>query len=98
MVLGKLLGGLFGGASLGCGAAEEGESIEYNGFTITPLIKREGGQFLTAGIIRKTVNGEPKEQEFIRADRHTSPDDAKQLSISKGRQIIDEQGDRLFTT
>ncbi|MEO1017606.1 MAG: HlyU family transcriptional regulator [Pseudomonadota bacterium] len=96
MILGKLFGGLFRGGSDQAGGDEEGEAVEYNGYMIVPLMRRDGGQFMTAGIIRKTINGEPKEEQFIRADRHSSPDDARQLSIAKGRQIIDEQGDSLF--
>ncbi len=96
MVLGKLFGGLFGKDSVDKDSKEEAESVEYKGFTITPLMRRDGGQYMTAGIIRKSIDGVAKQEEFIRADRHSSSDDAKQLSIAKGRQIIDEQGERLF--
>ena len=33
---------------------------------------------------------------FVRADTHGSADQAHDFAIVKGRQIIDEQGDRLF--
>jgi hypothetical protein len=34
--------------------------------------------------------------DFVRADRFSSKDEAASLTISKGRQIIDEQGDGIF--
>ncbi len=37
-----------------------------------------------------------KEQRFIRADRFTSLEDAANHAIIKGKQVIDEQGERLF--
>ena len=72
------------------------DAIDYNGYQILPQPKQQGGQFLTAGIIRKAFGEQRKEQTFIRADTHTSFDDACAHTIRKGQQIIDEQGDRLF--
>ena len=37
-----------------------------------------------------------KEHRFIRADRFASLDDAVSVALSKGRQLVDEQGERLF--
>jgi hypothetical protein len=37
-----------------------------------------------------------KEHQFIRADTHHSRDEAVQFTISKAKQIIDMQGDRMF--
>lgn len=94
MVLGALKK-LFGGGD-GGGAERTAEAVEYNGFTITPAPKPHNGQFLTAGYIRKGQGESLKEHHFIRADTHASADQAASFSISKGRQIIDEQGDRVF--
>ncbi|AVO45646.1 HlyU family transcriptional regulator [Phreatobacter cathodiphilus] len=71
-------------------------SLEHKGFTITAAPFRNEGQFQTAGTITKTVDGVPKEHTFIRADRHASMEDAVTFSLAKGRQIVDEQGERLF--
>jgi hypothetical protein len=71
-------------------------SIDHKGFTITAAPFRNEGQFQTAGTITKTVDGVPKEHKFIRADRHASMEDAVTFSLAKGRQIVDEQGERLF--
>ncbi|WP_299398345.1 HlyU family transcriptional regulator [Pelagibius sp.] len=86
---------LFGGGG-GETAAPSAEAIEYKGFQIQPAARRQGGQWLTAGVIRKEVDGEVREHSFLRADTHASQQDADDFALVKGRQIIDEQGDRLF--
>lgn len=88
------LGRLFGGGDSGNG--REGEPEEYQGYTITPAPRPQNGQFLTAGSIRKNFPEGVKEQGFIRADTHQSFDAACAHALAKGRQIIDEQGERLF--
>ena len=37
-----------------------------------------------------------KEHRFVRADTHQSRDDAIEFTISKAKQMIDMQGDRIF--
>jgi hypothetical protein len=37
-----------------------------------------------------------KEHSFVRADRFTSLDEAADIAVAKGRQIIDEQGEKIF--
>jgi hypothetical protein len=71
--------------------------IEYRGFTIrAEPFRADGGQFQTAGTISMEKNGTTREHRFVRADRLSSADDALDFSIAKGRQIVDEQGERLF--
>ncbi len=86
---------LFGGEASG-GAPKSLKSAEHKGFTIEAQPYKEGGQFQLAGVISKEVDGARKEHRFVRADRFTSIDEAADFAISKGRQIIDEQGERLF--
>ena len=93
MGLKSLFGKLFGSAD---DAGTPGESVDYQGYRITPHPKPQGGQFYTAGRIEKEFPEGAKEQYFIRADTHASKDDAMQHAVVKARQIIDEQGDRLF--
>jgi len=50
----------------------------------------------TAGIIEKDIDGETKQYRFVRAETHASRSDAENFALTKGRQIIDEQGERLF--
>ena len=79
-------------------AKEEAPSapVDHKGFTIRAAPFAADGQYQTAGSISKEIAGETKTHEFIRADRHASREDAVTFSISKARQIIDEQGERIF--
>ncbi len=72
------------------------KSAEYKGFTIhaTPFV--EGGQHQLAGVIEKEIDGEVKSHRFIRADRFPAADQAADFAIVKGRQLIDEQDEKLF--
>ncbi len=90
------IAGFFGGG--GAKKPVEAQSESYKGFDIIPEPKRQGSGWVTAGIIRKTVEDESKEQRFVRADTHSSREDADAFSIRKAQQIIDEQGVNLFKT
>ena len=92
----SLFSKLFGSAGGKPAAAKEGEALEYKGFRIHPAAQPQNGQWLTAGFIRKEVDGVIREHRFVRADTHASPDSANDFALVKGRQIIDEQGDSLF--
>lgn len=88
-----LLSKLFGGGA----EKAEGEKFmgeeEYKGFRIRAVEMKVGGEFQLCGLIDKQVGEEIRTHRFIRADRTTSRDDAASLALSKGRQIIDEQGE-----
>lgn len=75
---------------------DAGDVVEYGEFHIVPAPRKEGGQWRIAGIIRKEIDGELKEQEFIRADLITDRGEAETLIVNKAKQIIEEQGDKLF--
>lgn len=79
------------------GAEKTAAAVEYEGYTIQPAPKSQGGQFLTAGVISKAFPDGVREHRFIRADTHTSHDAACEHAVFKARQIIDEQGDKLFS-
>ena len=88
---------LFGGVKRGEDAAEApGPAVEHNGFRIRPAPFRADGQFQTAGVIEKDFPDGAREYRFIRAEKHASSDAAAEFAVMKGRQIIDEQGDRIF--
>jgi hypothetical protein len=87
---------LFGGSS-STDEAKPSEPVEYNGFTIRAAPYKAEGQYQTAGSITKEIGGALREHKFIRADRHASFDDAVEFSLSKARQIVDQQGERMFT-
>lgn len=86
---------LFGGGAADKAPSEEAP-VDYQGWTVIAAPISEGGQFRTAGIIRREVDGAVKETRFIRADNHASRDAAVDHSVRKAQQIIDEQGDRLL--
>lgn len=90
-ILKKLFGG--GGDS---GETARRDAVDYNGYRIRPAPYAADGQYQTAGYIEKDFPDGPKEYHFIRAERHSSADDAASFAISKGQQIVDEQGDRIF--
>jgi hypothetical protein len=88
---------LLGGGSRGSAPkAVAGRTEEYKGFTIAPAPYLEGGQYQLAGTITKEVGGSLKEHKFVRADRFSSAEDAVEFTLIKARQIIDQQGDKVF--
>lgn len=75
---------------------ERGPAVEYKGFAIAAVFRRQGSQWQTAGVIAKTIGDELKEHYFIRAETHGSREAAAEFALIKGRQIVDERGDRIF--
>ncbi|WP_367718482.1 HlyU family transcriptional regulator [Nitratireductor sp. GISD-1A_MAKvit] len=73
-----------------------GEAVEHKGYSIQPTPFSADGQFQTCAVITKEVDGVVKEHRLVRADRFPSADLAADQAIRKGRQVIDEQGDRIF--
>jgi hypothetical protein len=71
-------------------------AVEYKGYRIRPTPFRANGHYQTAGIIEKDAPDGVKAHRFIRADTHLSKEDAVAFVISKAKQIIDLQGDRIF--
>lgn len=70
---------------------------EYKGFVIRAIEMKAGGEFQLAGLIEKDVDGALRSQKFVRADRIADREQLIALTLAKGRQIIDEQGDRVFS-
>ncbi|KRA99034.1 hypothetical protein ASD83_00365 [Devosia sp. Root685] len=90
---------LFGGGSAADSAPAGDKALDeesYKGFLIKAIEMRAGSEYQLAGTIEKDVGGELKTYKFIRADRMGSKDDLIALALSKGRQIIDEQGEGIF--
>jgi hypothetical protein len=78
-------------------AAPEAAEVEYKGYLIRPTPYKNNGQYQTSGTIRKDTAEGVKEHKFIRADTYASLDDANAFAIMKAKQLIDQQGDRMFT-
>jgi hypothetical protein len=87
------LAGVRGGGEADAPAAA---AVEYKGYRIRPTPFRANGHYQTAGIIEKDTPEGVKEHRFIRADTHQSKEDAVTFAVSKAKQIIDLQGDRMF--
>lgn len=69
---------------------------EYNGYEIRAMEMKTGSEYQLCGEIEKTVGGELRVKKFIRADKLSSSEEVAKYSLAKARQIIDEQGERLF--
>ena len=87
---------LFGGSP--AAKPEEGPAATeaYEGFTIHAMPYQENGQWQMCGVIEKEIGGEVKPHRFVRADQFSSRDEAAPFTMIKARQIIDQNGERLF--
>jgi hypothetical protein len=72
------------------------EPIEYKGFIIRAAPFKNEGHYQTAGVIEREIGGVRKEHRFIRADAYARYEDAVSFTLTKARQIIDLQGERIF--
>ena len=87
---------LAGGRALGEADTAAAPAVEYKGYRIRATPYRNNGGYQTAGIIEKDTPDGVKRHNFVRADTHQTVDDAINFTISKAKQIIDMQGDRIF--
>ena len=98
--MGSRLGGFFRGLMGSEGGEDDapalGETVAYNGYSIAPACRKQGSQWLTAGVISKPFDDGVKEHHFIRADLHANKSDAEACAVMKGKRIVDEQGDAMF--
>lgn len=94
-MIGKFLGRLFGGSD---GSAGGGvlASESYEGFEIQAAPVSEANGWRVAGVISKSVDGEEKSHQFVRADTCADPDSAASMTVRKAKQLIDERGDGIF--
>ena len=84
---------LFGGNSSDKAASAP---EDYNGMRIYADPIREGNTYRLSARIEQDMDGTTREHRLIRADTFQDADDAASASIAKAKQMIDEQGDRLF--
>ncbi len=87
---------LFGGGGAADAPAKPARVAEHEGYVIRATPFQENGQWQTCGMISKEVGGQVREKRFIRADRFPSQEMAADHAIVKAKQIIDQQGERLF--
>ncbi|AZO11936.1 MULTISPECIES: HlyU family transcriptional regulator [unclassified Mesorhizobium] len=91
----RLFGG-GGGEANEPASAKPAKQVEHKGFLISATPYKAEGQYQTCGVVSKEIDGVVKEHRFIRADRFAGLDDAVDISIKKGIQLVDEQGERMF--
>jgi hypothetical protein len=87
---------LFGWGNARSDERAAAKEVEHKGFLITAKPYLESGQYQLAGTISRSTGEGRQEHAFIRADRFASREAAAEAAIAKGRQLIDEQGDKLF--
>lgn len=85
-----------GGAPSEAPALPAGDPVEHSGFLIRPAPFKAEGQYQTCALVSKTIDGEVKEHRLIRADRFASVEEAAAHALRKGKQLVDEQGERMF--
>ncbi|MRU16480.1 hypothetical protein FDP25_13640 [Roseovarius sp. A21] len=74
----------------------EAETETYEGFRITPAPQTDKEGFRVAARIEKEIDGEVKVHQLVRADTLRSLDEAQEFSLRKAKQLIDQQGERIF--
>lgn len=89
----SLLSRLFGGGQAKA-AAEAGET--YKDMQIVPEPMAEGNVYRLRARIVHLKDGQHREHVLIRADTFQDSDAATAAAIVKAKQMIDEQGERLF--
>lgn len=92
----SLLSRLFGGGQGPAAAKAKAEPEMHEGFAIFAEPIREGSRWRIAARIEKEVDGTAKVHNLIRADTVEDAETAHGLSLAKARQMIDEQGERIF--
>ena len=92
----SLFSRLFGGGGKAQPPAPTTPTEVYKDFEIFVEPQPEGGQYRVGARIEKEIDGTRRMHRLVRADTMASPDDARAMSLAKARQVIDEQGERLF--
>jgi len=92
----SLFSKLFGGGDAGGPAKSAAKPETYKDFLIFAEPIKEGGQYRLAARIEKEVAGETRTHRLIRADTIGDATAAAEASVAKARQMIDEQGERIF--
>lgn len=85
---------LFGGGS--DASPKDPEHIDHEGFRIFPTPINEGGKYRLSARIEQGEGEALRSHTLIRADVLNDFDQAAEASVDKAKQMIKEQGERLF--
>jgi hypothetical protein len=77
-------------------SSQAADPVAYNDFQILPTPSKSDGGWRIQALITKEMEGEVKTHEFIRADTVGDRQGAIDMTISKAKRTIDEQGERIF--
>ena len=91
----SILSRLFGGGSQKDPEPQQEPEL-YKGYDINAEPVRDGTHWRVAARIEREVDGELRVHHMVRADVIADREVAAAQSIRKARQMIDEQGDRIF--
>ncbi len=91
----SILSKLFGGAPKEPAAPEFEDYKEFRIF-VEPM--KEGSSYRLAARIELDADGTVKTHQVIRADTFGDLDEAKEVSLLKAKQVIDQMGERLFSS
>ncbi len=92
----SLFSRLFGGGGKAQPPAPTTPPEVYKEFEIFVEPQSENGQYRVCARIEKEVGGTRRSHRLLRADTMASLEDVRAMSLAKARQVIDEQGERLF--
>ena len=93
----KFLRSLGGSGSAKEVAPQPADPVDYEGYVIVATPRQVSGGWSTEGTISRAGAGDGERRcEFVRADTLPSREDAVTFTVRKARQIIDEQGERIF--
>lgn len=84
---------LFGGGDT---PKPEPTAETHKGYRISPTPVAEGNTYRVAATIEKEVDGEMRSHKLVRADTLQGLEEAQAACIRKAKQVIDEQGERIF--
>lgn len=94
-MIGNFLKRMFGGAG-GTAEPEIAARESYQGFELLAIPREDPNGWRVAGSIVTEAEGQEQRYDFVRADTCPGRDTAAQASLQKARQIVDEQGLKLF--
>jgi hypothetical protein len=87
---------LFGLGDSAPAAEKPAETQDYKGFKIAATPFKADGQWQLCGVVSLEEDGAVREHRFIRADKFSDVEQAREMAFEKGRLIVDQLGRSVF--
>jgi hypothetical protein len=87
---------LFGLGDSAPAAEKPAETQDYKGFKIAATPFKADGQWQLCGVVSLDEDGVVREHRFIRADKFSDVEQAREMAFEKGRLIVDQLGRSVF--